>query len=80
MVATLRTNLSGAILFNTSAKELDLISTDFNYMENNKSFVKMFRDITGNSQRDFLVINFTNKEGLYMDTDFQTIDIKKYAV
>ena len=77
---TLRTNLSGAILFNTSAKELDLISTDFNYMENNKSFVKMFRDITGNSQRDFLVINFTNKEGLYMDTDFQTIDIKKYAV
>ena len=76
---TLRTNLTGAILFNTSMKELDLIAEDFNYLENKKYFVKMFRDITGNSPRDFLVVNFTNDNSLFMDADFETIDAQKYS-
>jgi hypothetical protein len=70
---TLRTNITGAILFNTSAKELDLISQDFNYLKSSKAFVNMFRDITGNTPRDFLVVNF-----LFMDSDFESIDTKKY--
>ena len=74
----LRTNITGAILFNTSAKELDLISTDFCYLKSTKSFVNMFRDITGNNPRDFLVINFTNDNSLYMDSEFKSIDTKKY--
>mgnify|MGYP003642193263 CR=1 FL=1 len=75
---TLRTNITGAILFNTSAKELDLISQDFNYLKSSKAFVNMFRDITGNTPRDFLVVNFTNKDSLFMDSEFESIDTKKY--
>ena len=69
---TVRSNITGAILFSTSAKELDLITDDFNYLENKKEFVKMFRNYTS-EPRSFLVINFTNKDGLYMDSQFQTI-------
>ena len=69
----LRTNITGAILFNTSMKELDLISEDMNFMSNNKDFVKMFRKTT-EEPRSFLVVNFTNgKEGLYMDSEFKPI-------
>jgi len=70
---TLRTNLTAAILFNTSSKELDLISEDFNYLNNNKEFIKMFRETT-KQPRSFLVINFSNPmESLYLDTDFKPI-------
>tara|TARA_R100000541_G_scaffold30740_2_gene39668 strand:+ start:259 stop:984 length:726 start_codon:yes stop_codon:yes gene_type:complete len=69
---TVRANITGAILFSTSARELELISDDFNYLENRKEFVKMFRKYTANP-RSFLVVNFTNKDGMYMDTDFKTI-------
>ena len=75
MVSTsLRSNLTGAILFGTSAKELDLIAEDFNYTKNKKSFIDMFRRETANP-RSFLVINFTNPDSIYMDTDFNTIKI-----
>lgn len=70
---TLRTNLTGAILFNTSSKELDLISDDMNYLDTNKEFVKMFRKAT-KEPRSFLVVNFSNPiESLYLNTDFQPI-------
>ena len=69
---TVRSNLTGAILFNTPAKELELIGEDFNYMENKKVFNKMFRRET-QEPRSFLVVNFTNKGGLYMNKDFETI-------
>jgi hypothetical protein len=74
MVSTsLRSNLTGAILFNTSAKELDLIAEDFNYLENKRDFIKMFRRETA-KPRNFLVINFTNPNSIYMNTKFQTIE------
>lgn len=69
---TVRSQLTGAILFNTSAKEVELIAEDFNYLDNKKEFVKMFRRETKNA-RGFLVVNFTNKNGLYMDDTFSTI-------
>tara|TARA_R110001592_G_scaffold7277_5_gene40905 strand:- start:136 stop:858 length:723 start_codon:yes stop_codon:yes gene_type:complete len=73
MVSTsLRSNLTGAILFNTSMKELELIAEDFNYMNKKKSFIEMFRRET-EQPRSFLVINFSNPEGLYMNKKFQTI-------
>ena len=69
----LRTNLSGAILFNTSAKELDLISEDMAYTEKQKDFRTMFREHT-KEPRSFLVVNFSNPpEALYMDKHFQPI-------
>jgi hypothetical protein len=77
-VSTLvRTNLTGAILFSTSTKELDLIADDMSYLETKKQFVKLFRNTTA-EPRAFLVVNFTNKDGLYMDTEFQTIDTKLF--
>lgn len=69
---TLRSNLTGAILFNTSMKELELIADDFNYMKTKKSFIEMFRRET-REPRSFLVINFTNKDSMYMNKDFQSI-------
>jgi len=69
---TVRANITGAILFNTSAKELEMIAEDFNYMDNKKKFTEMFRRETA-KPRSFLVINFTNKDGLYMNSDFNTI-------
>ncbi len=72
----LRTNLTGAIMFSTSMKELELISEDFNYTDNKKQFIKMFRDET-KKPRSFMVINFSNKpEEMYLDSEFQPIKWK----
>jgi len=70
---TIRANITGAILFNTSSKELDLIAEDFNYLDNKRDFIKMFRRETA-KPRSFLVINFTNPNSIYMNTKFQTIE------
>ncbi len=73
MVSTsLRSNLTGAILFGTSAKELELIAEDFNYLNNKKDFINMFRRET-DKPRSFLVVNFTNPNSIYMDNQFDTI-------
>lgn len=73
---TLRTNLTGAILFNTSMKELELITEDMNYMSNKKEFVKIFRETT-KEPRQFLVVNFSNKpEEMYMNSNFEPIKWK----
>ena len=71
---TLRTNLTAAILFNTSAKELDLITDDMNYMAKSKDFINMFRRET-KERRSFLVVNFSNPpDKLYMNQNFQSIE------
>jgi hypothetical protein len=77
---TIRNQITGAILFNTSQKELELITEDMNYLENKKAFVKMFRDtIKKGGRHSFLVVNFTNDaEGFYMNNKFEPIDVKKY--
>ena len=70
---TLRTNLTGAILFNTSMKELELITEDMNYMTTKKEFVNIFREVT-KEPRQFMVVNFSNKpEQMYMNTEFEPI-------
>jgi hypothetical protein len=74
MVSTnLRSNLTGAILFSTSMRELELISDDMNYLHKKKDFVSMFRRET-DEPRSFLVVNFSNKDGLYMNSKFKTIN------
>ena len=69
---TVRSNITAAILFNTSSKELDLIAEDFNYMIKKNNFIEMFRRET-KEPRSFLVVNFTNPDGLYMNSNFKTI-------
>ena len=70
---TVRSNLTGAILFNCSMRELELITEDMNFLNTKKEFMQMFRNETSKTPRSFLVINFTNKAGLYMNSDFETI-------
>lgn len=70
---TLRTNLTGAILFNTSMKELEMITEDLNYMSTKKDFVKIFRQTT-KIPRTFLVVNFSNPpQEMYMNSEFEPI-------
>jgi len=68
-----RSNVTGAILFNTSQKELELIADDYNYLENKKDFIKLFRKTT-EKKNSFMVVNFTNdKPDMYMDSEFKPI-------
>tara|TARA_R110001606_G_scaffold182300_2_gene329001 strand:+ start:1397 stop:2140 length:744 start_codon:yes stop_codon:yes gene_type:complete len=72
----LRTNLTGAIMFSTSMKELELISEDFNYMTTKKEFIKIFRETTA-KPREFMVINFSNPPAeMYLNTMFEPIKWK----
>jgi hypothetical protein len=76
---TLRTNITGAILFGTSQKEVDLIAEDMNYFENKKTFIKMFRDAT-KTPRSFLVVNYSkglSAETLYYNSEFQPIRVEE---
>jgi len=69
----LRTNVTGAILFNTSQRELEAISEDYNYLPNKKDFTNMFRKAT-KGKNQFLVVNFSNPpDSLYMDSNFEPI-------
>jgi len=69
----LRTNISGAILFGTNAKELDAITDDFSYFEKRTDFIKMFKKETKKA-RSFLIINYSNPpKDLYMDSEFKPI-------
>ena len=70
---TVRSNLTGAMMFNCSMRELELITEDMNFLNTKKEFMEMFRRETSKTPRSFLVINFTNKDGLYMDSEFKTI-------
>ena len=75
----IRTNLTGAILFNTSQKELELIADDFNYLPKKAQFIQMFRDAT-QEKNSFLVVNFSNKGNeMYLDSNFEPIDTSKYT-
>jgi len=69
----IRSGITGAILFNTSMKELGILDEDFNYLNSRRAFTNLFRKYAVG--RDFLVVNFTNKDGIYMDSEFKTIKI-----
>jgi hypothetical protein len=70
---TARINANGAIIFNTSSKELELIESDHNYNGTKKEFMKMFRDNVV-SNHDFLVVNYSNKaEERYLNSSFEPI-------
>ena len=76
---TLRTNITGGIFFGTSMRELDSISEDFNYFDNRKKFIDMFRENT-KKPRSFLVVNFSkglNPEDMYYDMNFEPIILPK---
>ena len=64
------------VIFNTSNKELELIEAENNFLDDKKSFIKMFRDNVKN-KHDFLAINYSNEyEELYLDKNFEVIKHK----
>ena len=68
-----RSNVTGAILFGNSAKELELMTEDYNYLNDRKLFHKMYRSAT-KERNSFLVVNFSNDgENMYLDSQFKPI-------
>jgi len=66
----IRSNLTGALIGNSSMKEIDLMEQDLNFLKTKKEFTNMVRDHT--KGRDFLVVNFTDPH-LYLNKNFKPI-------
>jgi len=68
-----RENCNGAIFFNCSNKQLEVIEADHNYNGTKKEFMKMFRDNIG-TKHSFVVVNYTNeKDSRYLNEYFEPI-------
>lgn len=68
-----RENCNGAIFFDMSNKQLELVEADVNYTGAKKDFMKMFRDNIG-AKHSFIVVNFTNeKDKRYLNEYFHPI-------
>lgn len=68
-----RENCNGAIFFNCSNKQLELIEADHNYTGTKKDFMKLFRDNIG-TKHSFVVVNYTNeKDSRYLNEYFEKI-------
>tara|TARA_Y100000114_G_C11756132_1_gene326940 strand:- start:450 stop:1187 length:738 start_codon:yes stop_codon:yes gene_type:complete len=64
---------SGMVIGNTSEKQLKNIADDNNYLKDEKTFKKMFRENV-KEKHDFLVINYSNKsDEIYLNKDFEVI-------
>jgi hypothetical protein len=74
LLTSSRENANGAIFFNCSNKQLELIEADHNYLGSKKEFINMFRNVM-NEKHSFLVVNYTNpKEQRYLDKNFDVIN------
>jgi hypothetical protein len=73
-----RENCSGAVFFNCSNKQLELIEADHNILLNGKkAFMIMFREAL-EEPHSFLVVNYSNnKESRYLDKHFNPISLNK---
>ena len=69
----IRTNVSGAILLANSAKELDLMADDLNYLDSKKDFIRMYRKAT-KGKNEFMVVSFSNDD-IYLDSKFKPIEL-----
>jgi len=67
----IRTNVTAAVLFGNSMKELDLITEDMNFLRTKKEFVKIFREAT-REPNSFMVVDYTSP-GYYYDSTFSPI-------
>ena len=68
-----RENATGMVLFNSTDKQLELMSDDNNYFENRKDFKSLFRKLT-KEKHQFLVVNYSNSfDKLYMNNNFEPV-------
>lgn len=68
-----RENATGLILGKSSNKQLELVESDFNYLNNKKEFLNMVRENT-KSKHDFMVFTPDKKE-VYRNKDFKVIEL-----
>lgn len=75
----LRENLSGAICFDMSEKQLNLLAADHSFFPKRSSFLKMFNSVI-QEPRDFLMINYSapTKDERFRDKDLKVIDWKQF--
>ena len=68
-------NITSALLWSCSNKQLELIENDFNMLNNKKEFFKLFRDNT-KEKHNFLVIDFSKKD-IYRNMEFKPLCLCK---
>ena len=68
-----RNNISFAVLYATSSKNLAIIEEEHNYLKSRREFNTMWKDnIEG--KRDFIVVNYDNdKNQIYLNKEFELI-------
>jgi hypothetical protein len=70
-----RENATGLILGKSSNKQLELVESDFNYLNNKKEFLKMVRDNT-KGKHDFMIFT-PDKQDVYRTNEFKPIKLNK---
>lgn len=70
-----RNNCNFAIFFNTTDKELDLISEDFNYGTGKKKFIEEFRKATNKRHGTFIIRMDKDRKDWYSDDFNRSIEI-----
>ena len=71
----IRNQATGMIIFNTNNRELNVIEEENNFLEDKKTFMKMFRENV-KEKHDFFVINYSNKHSeMYLDKNFDVISM-----
>lgn len=72
VATTLRENMTGAIIYSCSQKQLELFYNDVGMCPKTE-FCKAFREVT-NKRHTFMVINYSNPhDKMFMDSDFNPI-------
>jgi len=68
-----RNNISFAVLYATSSKNLAIIEEEHNFLKSRREFTTMWRDnVIG--KRDFIVVNYDNdKNDIYLNKEFEKI-------
>jgi len=68
-----RNNISFAVLYATSSKNLAIIEEEHNYLKSKREFNTMWKDnVIG--KRDFVVVNYDNdKNDIYLNKEFEKI-------
>ena len=76
---TVRENLIGAIIFECSQAQLQLVAADHSFFPKMSSFFKMFNSVI-KEPRDFLMINYSapTKEERFRDKDLNVIDWSQF--
>ena len=68
-----RNNISFAILYKTSSKNVSIIEEEMNYLKSKKAFLTIWHENI-HSKRDYIVINFDNDgDDIYLNKDFEKI-------